>query len=89
MSRRSNELDHARDEMRAIIRELRTLANGIEREFLGIGQNHCAQCLRTVANFYERTVLTALENMRLNLAAKAADALEDAARWVNDRLPWT
>lgn len=35
-------------ELRSIIRELQSISDGIRRDFSGIGQERCAQCLDAV-----------------------------------------
>ena len=81
MGRRARELDQARDDMRNIIRDLRNLANEIEQEYQGVGQDLCARSLRRIASFYESTVLRNLENMQLNWGARLADGIERGLEW--------
>ena len=81
MGRRSRELDEARDNMRNIIRDLRILANEIEQDYQGIGQDLCARSLRRIASFYENTVLRNLENMQLSWGARLADGIERGLEW--------
>ena len=53
-------------ELESIIREMRAIADGIGRDFRGIGQDRCADCIRVIARHYERNVLNLLRTMRMN-----------------------
>lgn len=61
-------LNSCRQEMRSIIREMRSIRDGIRTSFSGIGQEHCADCLDKVIGKYEY-VLRKLENVDTNFIA--------------------
>lgn len=61
-------LNSCRQEMRSIIREMKSIEEGIRTSFAGIGQDHCADCLDKVIRKYEY-VLRKLENVDTNFIA--------------------
>lgn len=56
------ELESIKIELDSIIRELDDISNGIRRDFTGIGNVQCANCIDTVISQY-RTVKRKLNNM--------------------------
>jgi len=56
-------LDQVEAELRAIVAELRDIAGGVRRDFNGIGQDMCANCIEAVADHYARRVLPQLSQM--------------------------
>ena len=63
-------LEGARAEVRSIIRELESIERGVRRDFRGIGQDRCANCINAVIWYYQNTVLHQLERMNQNLISR-------------------
>lgn len=61
-------LNYCKQELRAIIRELNSIEEGIRSSFSGIGQDRCADCLEVVIRKYQ-SVLTSLERVDTNRIA--------------------
>ena len=61
-------LDACRNELRAIIRELRDIERGVRSDFTGIGQDMCSNCVGKIADHYE-SVLRRLERVNQNRLA--------------------
>lgn len=49
------ELDYICSEINSIIKELENISNGLKKEFIGIGNEKCAECIDNVINKY-RTI---------------------------------
>ena len=64
-------LEQARTEMRSIIEELEDIEQGIRRDFRGIGQDRCANCVRAIAGYYRHTVLHHLNSMEQSRISQA------------------
>lgn len=47
-----NELNSIRRELNAIIRELESISDGVRRDFVGIGNTQCADCIDRVLDQY-------------------------------------
>ena len=62
-------LYECRSELRSIINELRSIEAGVESDFRGIGQEHCADCIDKVTDKYER-VMRKLNNVNYNRIAE-------------------
>ena len=58
----SAELESIKRELRSIISELDSIAAGVRKDFVGIGNERCANSIESVANHY-RGVLRKLQNM--------------------------
>lgn len=56
------ELASIKRELNAIISELDDISNGVRRDFAGIGNEQCANCIDKVTNQY-RGVKRSLDNM--------------------------
>ena len=63
-ARAQGELNAIRNEIASIIRELDSIADGVRRDFVGIGNDKCAQSLDKAANNY-RYVKRQLDNLDL------------------------
>ena len=61
-------LDECRSELRAIIRELEDIESGVRRDFTGIGEQLCGDCISKVINNYEY-MLRKLNNVDYNRLA--------------------
>lgn len=61
-------LDECRNELRSIIRELRSIESGVRGDFKGIGEDLCANCIDRIADKYER-VLVRLNSVDTNRLA--------------------
>lgn len=61
-------LNSCRSELRAIINELRDIEWGVRRDFSGIGQDLCADCISRLADKYEG-VLSRLNRVDTNRLA--------------------
>jgi len=46
-------LNQCRSELNSIIRELRDIEWGVRRDFIGIGQDLCGNCIDKVADKYD------------------------------------
>lgn len=46
-------LNECRNELRAIIRELRDIESGVRRDFDGIGEELCGNCIDSIADKYD------------------------------------
>ena len=57
-----NELNSIKSELNSIISELESISGGVRGDFVGIGNDQCANCLDRVINQY-RTVKRKLDNM--------------------------
>ena len=56
------ELEYIKKELRSIISELDSISDGIRKDFTGIGNVQCANCIDRVANQY-RAVKRKLDNL--------------------------
>ena len=56
-------LNQCRNELRSIITELRNIEAGVRRDFKGIGEDMCANCIDKIRNKYERSVLPRLDKI--------------------------
>ena len=56
------ELEAIKGELRSIISELESISNGVRRDFVGIGNAQCANCIDRVVSNY-RTVQKKLNNL--------------------------
>ncbi len=57
-----NELNSIITELNSIIKELESISSGVRKDFVGIGNEHCANCIdRVLDNYY--TARTKLNNM--------------------------
>ena len=57
-----NELAAIKTELNSIIRELESISSGVRRDFVGIGNEKCADCIdRVISNYY--TVRSKLNNL--------------------------
>lgn len=63
-ARAQGELNAIRNEIASIILELDSIADGVRRDFVGIGNDKCAQSLDKAANNY-RYVKRQLDNLDL------------------------
>ena len=61
-------LNDCRNELRSIINELRDIEWSVRRDFAGIGQDMCANCIDRIADKYEG-VLTRLNRVNQNRLA--------------------
>lgn len=57
-----------RSELRSIINELNAIEDGIRTQFVGIGQENCADCIDSVIRKYQY-VLNRLNNVDSNCIA--------------------
>lgn len=57
-----NELESIKRELNSIIRELEAIERGVRYDFVGIGNDLCANCIGGVADRY-RTVKRKLDNI--------------------------
>ena len=55
-------------ELRSIIQELRDIEWGVRRDFTGIGEELCGDCIEKIADKYDG-VLTRLNNVNYNRLA--------------------
>ena len=52
-SKARNELDSIKRELNSIINELESISDGVRKDFVGIGNEKCADCIdRVVSNYY-------------------------------------
>lgn len=60
-------LVEARRELRSIISELYDIESGIRNDFVGIGEDYCADCVAKIARKYEGVLgrLNRVDNNRL------------------------
>lgn len=58
----ARELSSIRGELQSIIQELEDISRGIERDFSGIGNKQCAECINRVVSQY-RTAKSKLDNI--------------------------
>ncbi len=61
-------LSGCRSELRSIIRELRDIEWGVRRDFTGIGEDLCGDCIEKIADKYDG-VLNRLNNVNYNRLA--------------------
>lgn len=61
-------LNSCRSELRSIIQELQSIEDGIRSEFVGIGQDKCANCIDNTVSKYQY-VLRRLNNVDTNRLA--------------------
>lgn len=61
-------LSECRSELRSIINELRDIEGGVRRDFDGIGQDLCGNCIDKIADKYEG-VLSRLNSVDYNRLA--------------------
>lgn len=61
-------LNEGRNELRSIINELRDIEWGIRRDFSGIGEQLCGDCVDKIADKYD-SVLTRLNRVNYNRLA--------------------
>ena len=61
-------LSACRSELRSIIQELRDIEWGVRRDFTGIGEELCGDCIEKIADKYDG-VLTRLNNVNYNRLA--------------------
>ena len=61
-------LNECRSELRNIINELRSIETGVRNDFLGVGQEMCANCVGKIADHYDG-VLTRLNRVNQNRLA--------------------
>ena len=61
-------LNESRNELRSIINELRDIEWGIRRDFSGIGEQLCGDCVDKIADKYD-SVLTRLNRVNYNRLA--------------------
>lgn len=61
-------LNSCRRELRSIIAELESIERGIRRDFTGIGEDKCANCVGRVVSHYN-SVLYMLNTVDTNLLA--------------------
>ena len=61
-------LSECRSELRSIISELESIESGVRRDFTGIGEQLCGDCLSGVISKYE-SVLRRLNNVNYNRLA--------------------
>ena len=47
-----NELDSIKRELNLIIRELESISSGVRNDFIGIGNDKCADCINKVLDQY-------------------------------------
>lgn len=64
-------LNECKRELSSIIREIREVENGVRRDFDGIGENLCGNCIDKVADKYDG-VLRKLNRVNLNRVAEWA-----------------
>lgn len=62
-------VNSCRSELQSILNELNAIERGIRRDFSGIGQEHCADCIDGVISKYRR-VLNQLNNVDTNRLAE-------------------
>ena len=70
-----NRLTQARSEVRSLIQELQLIEAGLRVDFNGIGQEMCANAIRTVAEHYQNEVLSRLDGMENNWPTKFATGI--------------
>ena len=56
MSRNSDKLNYAINELSSIIRELQSISNGVRNDFQGIGSEKCANVIDKVNNEYVKAL---------------------------------
>lgn len=61
-------LNECRGELRSIIQELRSIEGGVRKNFHGIGEDQCANCIDRIADRYEG-VLKRLNSVNTNRLA--------------------
>ena len=61
-------LEECKNEMRSIIRELRDIEWGVRRDFTGIGEQLCGDCIDKIASKYDY-VSRELNKVNYNLLA--------------------
>lgn len=61
-------LSSCKSELQSILNELTAIESGLRRDFVGVGQEHCAQCISGVINKY-RKVMNQLNNVDTNRLA--------------------
>lgn len=64
-------LNECRSELSSIIRELRDIEDGVRRDFTGIGENFCGDCIDRIADKYDG-VLRRLNRVNYNRLAEWA-----------------
>lgn len=62
-------LNECKSELRSIINELEDIQWGVQHDFVGIGQDKCANCIEMVANMYKKEVLSRLDKVNYNRLA--------------------
>ena len=67
-------LDECKTELRRIIEELQDIETGVRRDFSGIGEQLCGNCIGLMINKYEY-VSRELKNVDYNLLAKLIKAI--------------
>jgi len=61
-SKAKSELESIKRELNSIIKELESISDGVRSDFVGIGNEKCADCIdRVVSNYY--TVRRKLNNL--------------------------
>ena len=61
-------LNECKNELNAILRELRDIEWGVRRDFVGIGQDLCGDCINKIADKYDY-VSRELSKVNQNLIA--------------------
>ena len=61
-------LNECKSELRSSISEIRDIEDGVRRDFDGIGEDLCANCINRVADRYDY-VRRRLDNVRTNVVA--------------------
>ena len=62
-------LNECRNELRSIINEIRDVEDGVRRDFVGIGQDLCGNCIGKIGDKYDG-VLTRLNQVDYNRLAE-------------------
>ena len=69
-------LSECKTEMRSIVRELQDIEWGVRRDFTGIGEQLCGDCINKIVGKYQY-VSRELDKVDYNLLAKLVDAITD------------
>lgn len=65
-----NELNSIKWELRSIIKELESISDGVRKDFSGIGNEQCANCIDRVVNQYY-VVQRKLNNLDTNTVTES------------------
>ena len=70
-----NELDSIKTELNKIISELERISGGVRKDFIGVGNDKCSDCINSVIRQYY-VVKNKLNSVDVSILEKLAEALK-------------